>query len=187
LHCLSGLPRRIIRTGWPLFFSDRTILADIDKPKIFLDWSLHTLYYEETFLNPSNRAVVLMRYTFELKGFGVLCGRSAMLVLIACTLLGASSRASQITDDSTERVHSVITGRTGTLMIWPDSSRPCRGATLSQFTPWKTRLKSVLEETKQRIVEECDLGPALISGHIFTSGTVELLSCPLPTRPPLRC
>ena len=72
-------------------------------------------------------------------------------------------------------------------MVWPDLPRPSRGRTLSQFTPWKSRIKSVLEETKQRLIEEYDLGPGIVFVELLSSGTLEPMSSPLPTHPPLRC
>ena len=132
-------------------------------------------------------AIVLMRKTSQSWGIGIICGRSAMLTLIACMLVRAPSRGSQITELPAERLDTLIAGHSGTFIVWPDSHRPSRGATLSQFIPWKTRIKSVLEKTKPRFSEECDLGPAMLSGQFFTSGTVELLHCPLPVCPRLRC
>jgi hypothetical protein len=117
----------------------------------------------------------------------MICGRSAMLMLIACLVLGAPSRGSQIIEVPAERLDSLIAGHSGASIDWPHSPRPSREATLAQFSPWKTRIKIVLGETKQRVTEECDLGPAMLSGRFFTSATVELPSCPLPIRPPLRC
>ena len=38
---------------------------------------------------------------------------------------------------------------------------PRRAATFSQFVPWKSRVKSVIEERLHEVVEECDLGPAI--------------------------
>jgi hypothetical protein len=110
-----------------------------------------------------------------------------MLSLIACMSVVAPSRGSQITDVAAERLVSMISGHSEALIVRPDSPRPSRGAMLSQFAPWKTRIKSILVETKQRFTEECDLGAAMLSGRFFTSATFELPSCPLPIRPPLRC
>ena len=58
---------------------------------------------------------------------------------------------------------------------------------LSQFTPCKTRIKIVLGETYQKVVEERDLGPAILPGQIIAPATVELVSCATSQRPPLRC
>jgi hypothetical protein len=117
----------------------------------------------------------------------MICGRSAMLTLIACMVVGAPSRGSQITAFQADRLDSLIAGHFVPVIGWPDSSRLLRGATLSQFTPWKTRIKSVLEETKQRFTEECDLGPAMLSGRFFKSASFRLPSCPVAISPPLRC
>jgi hypothetical protein len=113
--------------------------------------------------------------------------RSAMLMLIACVLHVAPSRGSQSTDLPVERIDSRIASHPAATIAWPDSPRPSRGTTLSRFTPWKSRIKSVLEESKQRVNEECDLGPATESGRLIALGTVELPSFPLLARHPLRC
>jgi hypothetical protein len=113
--------------------------------------------------------------------------RSALLMLIACMLLGPSSRGSEHTGYPADRAHSLMTGGSEALVGWLDVHSPSRRVTLSQFTPWKTRIKSVLEETKQRVIEEFDLGPIILSGQLFTSGSVDRTFCLLPTRLPLRC
>jgi hypothetical protein len=114
-------------------------------------------------------------------------GRSAMLMLMACVLQVAPSRGSHFKNLLAKPVHSLIAVRSATSIGWPDSHRASRGATLSQFNPWKTRVKIVLVETKPRVNEECDLGPAILAGQNFDAGTFELVSCPLSTRLPLRC
>jgi hypothetical protein len=131
--------------------------------------------------------MAMIRATREHWGIQMICGRSAMLMLIACIMLGASSHGSRITSNPAERVQYQMTAHAGTSTVWLQSPRLPRGATLSHFTPWKTRIKSVLEETKPRVIEECDLGPAILSGRFFSSATVELVRCPLPTYLPLRC
>ncbi len=128
-----------------------------------------------------------MREASQLRDIGMICGRSAVLTLIIYMLLGAPSRGAQISDDPAGRGRSHFAMHSGALTGWSDSPQQSRGATLSQFTPWKTRIKSVLEETKHRVIDECDLGPAMLSGQFFASRTDELPSCPLPIRPPLRC
>ena len=115
------------------------------------------------------------------------CGRSAILMLIASAVLGAPSHGSDVTGDPADRVHSLTTGHSVAMTAWLRSPWQSHGPSLSQFTRWKTRIKSVLEETEQRVVEECDFGPATLCGQFFTSTAVHLLSCPLCTRPPLRC
>ena len=61
-----------------------------------------------------------------------------------------------------------------------------RRSTFSPFVPWKSRSKIVLEETNHKVVDECDLGPA-IPLRLLSSVPIELASCHVITRPPLRC
>jgi hypothetical protein len=114
-------------------------------------------------------------------------GRSAMLMLIACILLGVPSRGSEIALFPADPVPSLMAGRPESSTLSPHSPLPARRATLSHFTPWKTRIKIVLAETYQRIIEEGDLGPAILPGRLIASATSELVSCPLCIRRPLRC
>jgi hypothetical protein len=113
--------------------------------------------------------------------------RSAMALLITCIMLCGPSRGSETADSSADRVASLVAGNVTTPLIWSNSARPARGATVSLFTPWKTRIKSVLAETYQRIIEERNLGSAILPGQLFAAATVELVSSPPRMRPPLRC
>ena len=113
--------------------------------------------------------------------------RSAMALLITCLVLCAPSRGSEIADSAANRAPSLVAGNFTEPLSWSHSARPVRGATLSQFTPWKTRIKSVLAETYQRIIEERDLGLAIPPGQLFSTATVEPVSSPHRMRPPLRC
>ena len=113
--------------------------------------------------------------------------RSAMLVLIACILVGAPSSGSTISDHSNDRAASRTTANLASYACGLHSSLPARPATLSRFTPWRTRIKSVLAETYQRIIDEGDLGVAILPGHLCSFATRELVSRPLPIRSPLRC
>jgi hypothetical protein len=117
----------------------------------------------------------------------MICGRSAILVLFACMLHSAPSPGSQITVKPVDRVQSLMTGHSGTATVWHAAPRPTRGAIFSPFTPWKSRIKCVLIETHERIIEELDFGPAILPAQLFTPATGDLVSCALPTRPPLRC
>ena len=80
-----------------------------------------------------------------------------------------------------------ITSHPESSTSWLTFYRPSRRTTLSRFVPWKGRIKSVLEETIQEIVDECDLGPAVPPDRLITSATIELATVPFSKRPPLRC
>jgi hypothetical protein len=114
-------------------------------------------------------------------------GRSAMLMLITCILLVAPSGGPQSTESSDNSTHALITGHSGTLIVWPHSPRQSGRATFSRFTPWRNRLKTVLKETKPEIVESCDFGSAILPGRLVISEAIELVDCHLHSRPPLRC
>ena len=114
-------------------------------------------------------------------------GRSAILTLIACILLGAPSHGSRITDNPAYRAPSMRAGNSGSPAFGWYSSAPPRAGTLSHFTPWKTRIKSVLGETYERIIDEGDFGVAILPGQFDSLATLELVSFPVPIRSPLRC
>ena len=113
------------------------------------------------------------------------CSRSAILMLTACIVLAAAAHTSQSTESPADKTQLFVSGHTGISIVGPHSSLLPRGATLSRFTPWRTRLKSVLPETDPKIVEECDCGSAFLPDRPITSALGEPASCPFTTRAPL--
>lgn len=113
--------------------------------------------------------------------------RSAILTLIACILLGAPTRASQSAEFPADPIRPLISGHSSSSIVWCNSPRLPHGATFARFNAWKTRLKSVLKETNQKIIQECQFGPAILPDRLPSLVSADLFSCPSPTRPPLRC
>ena len=113
--------------------------------------------------------------------------RSALLMLITCFLLCPPLQGSQGTGASGERHHGRITCQSVSSMGWLDSYRPARRANLSQFTPWKSRLKTVLAEAVHEFVDERDLGPAVPPDGFVTPTVIELSSLSFSNFTPLRC
>ena len=113
--------------------------------------------------------------------------RSAILMLIAGILLGAPARGSETASFRSDPILSQTVRPETSPIILRYSPLPARRATLSAFTPWKTRIKSVLAETYQRVNDESDFGPAISPGQLLASATVELESHPVSIRRPLRC
>jgi hypothetical protein len=113
--------------------------------------------------------------------------RSAVLMLVAAILLGAPSRGSETANFRAEPFLSRSVYREKSPVISRQAPLPARRATLSAFTPWKSRIKSVLAETYERVIDESDFGPAIPPGQLLASATSELRSCPVSIRPPLRC
>jgi hypothetical protein len=81
----------------------------------------------------------------------------------------------------------LIVGHAGSSIDRILVSRPWRRSTFSPFIPWKSRSKIVLEESNPKIVDECDLGPAIPPLRFLTSVPIELAQRHLVARPPLRC
>jgi hypothetical protein len=124
---------------------------------------------------------------FESGANGMNHARSALLMLIAGILLGAPSRGSETARFRADRIASRWVDNQKSSTISPHSSVAAHRPTLSPFTPWKTRIKSVLGETYQRVSDESELGLAIPPGQLLASVTRELASRRLPIRPPLRC
>jgi hypothetical protein len=110
-----------------------------------------------------------------------------MLMVAAFIMIGTSGRSTQGSDAPVGQSSPLLNGHTASSIDGILSSRPWRTSTFSPFIPWKSRSKIVLEETNQKIVDECDLGPAIPPLGLLTSVPVELALCHVLTRPPLRC
>ena len=117
----------------------------------------------------------------------MMCGRTALLMLAACVLFKGAPSASQTSRFPADRTHSVIVARSEPSSVCQCVGRPASGAVFSRFTPWKSRIKSVLEESNPKIIEEHDLGPAIVPSRCFILGTFLSVSCTLSIFPPLRC
>lgn len=114
--------------------------------------------------------------------------KAAMILLVGCLLLTPSPRAVKAVPSSERQAQTVSVPEPGCTHGAPlPTSGPSRPASLAQFSPWRYRLKSVLEETDSRIIEEADLGPAPSPSRLIRFLPIECLTCrPLAT-PPLRC
>jgi hypothetical protein len=62
-----------------------------------------------------------------------------------------------------------------------------RPSSVARFAPWRSRLKSVLEETSSKVVDQFDLGPAILPTGVLCCRSVKLIDHLPPTAPPLRC
>jgi hypothetical protein len=122
-----------------------------------------------------------------LRVIGMICGRSAMLTLIACFLLAAFSHGPQSTQLSESSEQPLVSGHAGLSTVCPHAPQRSRRATFSRFTPWRNRLKTVLKETELKIIEACNFGSSILRGRLITSDVVELVVCHFSSRPPLRC
>jgi hypothetical protein len=76
-------------------------------------------------------------------------------------------------------------GVLGQPAILPVSSP--RPFSISPFSTWRYRLKSVIEETDTRIIREADLGPVPLPEPAFSSAAQTPRFDPFRTIVPLRC
>lgn len=113
--------------------------------------------------------------------------RSAASMLISFILLGAASHDCKAVQLRADSMAPRGTADAKSVAISLHSPIASRGATLSPFTQWKSRIKIVLVETYERIIEESEFGLVIPPAQLFVASTSELVSCPLPIRPPLRC
>jgi hypothetical protein len=115
------------------------------------------------------------------------CGRSAILMLLSYALVCPPLRSSEFAGASADPVHARIACHTGSSIGCHASYRTSGRATLSQFVRWKGRVKCVLGETIEEIVDECDLGPAVLPDRPIAQASIELTTRPFSTCAPLRC
>jgi len=111
---------------------------------------------------------------------------------VAVSLMALILLCSPTTGPSKSDAHSRKFQDTGTLCadssiaVIPLTSLP-RPSSFQPFAPWRSRLKSVLEETSHDVVDEFDLGPVVLPSQPSGASSVERIDHRLPTAPPLRC
>lgn len=88
---------------------------------------------------------------------------SAILILIAGFLVASSTAGNRSIKDRAALDPSPIRHDCGKPKY--DSPSIPRPSSVAIYSPWRSRIKSVLEETSPRIIEESDLGPAPNSTH----------------------
>ena len=114
--------------------------------------------------------------------------RSAIIMLIACLLLVPHSRGSQSSVTGDRLVGAGASSYISSSLGWLACHRlPRRAATLSRFVPWKSRVKSVIEERVHEVADECDLGPAVPPDRHICPARVTVVAPPKLKLPPLRC
>ncbi len=109
-------------------------------------------------------------------------------VSLAALILLCSPTSSPLHSDAVRRVdHGALTLRADSSIALITLARPPRLSSAAPFAPWRRRLKSVLEETDQKIGDECDFGPVVLPSRHARSNPVDLNSRRIPTALPLRC
>ena len=109
--------------------------------------------------------------------------RSAILVLLSGFLLASLANGTPDVKVRTKHDPIHVVGAIAKRAVSLSASRP---ASISIQSPWRSRLKSVLDETDPRVIEESDLGPVLdpIQTILFQRNGPELFlrSVTLPLR-----
>jgi hypothetical protein len=113
--------------------------------------------------------------------------RTAAVSLMALILLSSPTSRPRQSDAPSRGDHGAAMLRAdSSIALIPLASLP-RPSSIAPFAPWRSRLKSVLEETSQRVVDQFDLGPVVLPIELSRSPSVEMIDHHLPMAPPLRC
>ncbi len=110
--------------------------------------------------------------------------RWAILVLIVGFSLAFSTAGLRHVKDPIERNSTHIPRDCEKSTYSPSVSRP---ASVTSYSPWRSRLKSVLEETSPRIIVESDLGPLPSPSHFIPFVSSGLSPSRRVATLPLRC
>jgi hypothetical protein len=113
--------------------------------------------------------------------------RSALALLVFLGLLVCPTIGSHVSKASTTPIDGLITCQPSHLTARLLSSQLERPRNVSQFTQFRYRMKSVLVETTNPMVDESDLGPVVIPSRLISLSPIELTFRPLATVRPLRC
>jgi hypothetical protein len=111
--------------------------------------------------------------------------RRLSLLLLAAFLITPDSWAVRSSRSTLTSPSSRQAGVPGRPAILPSNSP--RPSSISPFSAWRYRLKSVLPETDSRIIQEADLGPVPLPEPHFSFDARSPNSGPYRTIVPLRC
>jgi hypothetical protein len=117
----------------------------------------------------------------------MICGRLALLMVTTYVACGVTSRASQPESNAADRGDYSVEADGRASIGLPQLARTADKAGISRFALWKKRIKGVLADSDDHVVDERDLGPAILPGHGFLLRTLEPVKSSLPTFAPLRC
>jgi hypothetical protein len=113
--------------------------------------------------------------------------RSATVsLLLTLVIHGWAAGSIQRPDSPAQCTSCVIPRANSCLAIFPRAHLPQRPP-ISPLTPWKGRLKSVLEETNPEFVDEFDLEPVVIPRQLSLTLPIALIADRLALAPRLRC
>ncbi len=113
--------------------------------------------------------------------------KTAAVSLMAWVFLCSPLCGPRQSDAQNQRDHGAPTLRDGSSIALLQVARLPGRSSLAPFAPWRSRIKSVLEESSHEIVDEIDFGPVAFPSQHSRSDSVDLTSHRLPTAPPLRC
>jgi hypothetical protein len=117
----------------------------------------------------------------------MLAARTAAVSLMALILLGLPTGSPRQSDALSPGDHRAVALRPDSSITLIALARLPRRSSFAPFAPWRSRLKSVLEETSHEFGDEIDFGPVAAPSRHSRSISVDSVSPRLPTARPMRC
>jgi hypothetical protein len=110
--------------------------------------------------------------------------RSAIAVLVAGLLLASAMPSSRRVEGHAKKVLNPVAQSARRRALANLAPRPIA---VTHFSPWRSRLKTVLHDTHPRVIEEMDLGPVTLPLHFVGFDPTARPLCQLLSSIPLRC
>jgi hypothetical protein len=113
--------------------------------------------------------------------------RTAAASLMVWMMLCSQAGAPQQSDPRTGSSEAELALRAGSSTALIPLAHLSRASSMSAFAPWRSRIKSVLEETNPNVVDQFDLGPAALPQERPRCRSIELIDHRPLGALPLRC
>jgi len=113
--------------------------------------------------------------------------KTAAVSLIALMLLSSPTSGPRQSESFGPADQSAMAARADLSIALIPLARLPRSSSIAAFAPWRHRLKTVLEETSSKVVDQFDLGPADPRTAFCCCPSVELIDHRKSTATPLRC
>jgi hypothetical protein len=119
----------------------------------------------------------------------MLSARTALVLLATGILLGGCAGGTQVGEPRSRAPVDVQSSSVPALLMGKAVlAPPLRQATaIVKLKPWRYRLKTVLDQTDHRVIEETDLGPTPLPSRLHSHSSLELVDRHRSVCTPLRC
>jgi hypothetical protein len=102
-------------------------------------------------------------------------------------LLCSSAAGPRHSKDRSRQFQSSVAQRADSTIAQTTATRLPRPVSIASFAPWRSRLKSVLEDSNHRIVDDLAFGPAVLPSQTSQTTSLEVIDHRPPAAPRLRC